>query len=173
MKLSWGQRAALAIQIAKGSLDVREGSLAGSLLKGMWPSSGGEPPKRQGKQFLDTYNTMPWARAPVARIGSAIAMLNWRLFYEVGGKDELGRDRARRNVALQRMDGSRRKSAIRDAIDVGKVKEVESHILLDALHNGNPMLSGQACWKVSSAHMDLVGETFWMKERNVAGAPVA
>lgn len=173
MKLSWGQRAALAIQIAKGSLDVREGSLAGALIKGMWPSSGGEPPKRQGKQFLDTYNTMPWARAPVARIGSAISMLNWRLFYEVGGKDELGRDRARRNVSMQRMDGPRRKSAIRDAMDVGKVKEVESHILLDALHDGNVMLSGKSCWKVSSAHMDLVGEAFWMKERNGAGAPIA
>lgn len=173
MNLTWKQRLSLGWQLAKGSLDARPGSLAESLLKGMWPSSGGEPPKRQGKQYLDTYNSMPWARAPVSRIASAISMLHWRLYYEVGGKDELGRDRAVRNHKWPRMAMAQRKSSLREALDLGQAKEVESHILLDALNTGNVMLSGQANWKVSQAHLDLVGECFWMKERNGSGAPVA
>lgn len=174
MNLTWGQRAALAMQVIKGSLDVREGSLASSLLKGIWPSISGEPPKRQGKQFLDTYNQMPWARAPVGRIANSVAALNWRLFYRQGKeKDEMGRQRIVRDRKLQRMDSAHRKSAILQGVNQGDLKEVEDHILLDALSNGNVMLSGQACWKVSSIHMDSVGETFWMKERNGAGAPIA
>lgn len=174
MNLTLGQRAALVVQAIKGSLDVREGSLASSLLKGIWPSIGGEPPKRQGKQFLDTYNQMPWARAPVGRIATSVAGLHWRLFYRQGKeKDELGRQRIVRDRKLQRMDSYHRKSSIMQGIDQGDLKEVEDHILLDALCNGNVLLSGQACWKVSSIHMDSVGETFWMKERNGAGAPIA
>ena len=73
MNLSLMQRVKLGAQIAfKGMLDVKEGSLAHSLLRGMWPSISGEPPKRQGKQYLDTYNQMPWARAPVARIATSV-----------------------------------------------------------------------------------------------------
>src|SRR5690348_2103464 len=103
MELTWRQRAGLWLVGAKGSLDVRHDSLAGSLLRGIWPSVGGEPPKRQVKQYLDTYNQMPWARAPVSRIATAVSMLHWRLYYEVGKeKDELGRNRAVRNYGLQR-----------------------------------------------------------------------
>jgi phage portal protein BeeE len=172
MNLSLRQRLGLGWEILKSGLDVREGSFAASLLKGMWPSTGGEPPKRQVKQYLDTYNQMPWARAPVGRIATSISGLCWRLYYEVG-KDEMGRDRPIRNYRFQRMAVGQRKSAIRDGIDMGKIKEVESHILLDALHGGNVMLSGQACWKVSQAHMELAGETFWMKERGPMGKAVA
>ena len=174
MNLTLWQRARLGVQILKGQLDVREGSLVSNLLKGLWPSISGEPPKRQGKQFLDTYNQMPWARAPIGRIATSVACLHWRLFYRQGPeKDELGRQRIVRDRKLQRMDGVKRKSAILEGLNAGEIKEVQDNILLDALTNGNAMLSGQACWKVSSIHLDSVGETFWIKERNGAGAPVA
>lgn len=174
MNLTLKERLSLGWQAIKGSLDVRQGSLAASLLQGIWPSVGGEPPKRQVKQYLDTYNQMPWARAPVERISIAVSMLHWRLFYEVGSqKDELGRRRAIRSYKFQRMANTQRKSALRDAIGVGKVEEVETHILLDALHAGNSMLSGQAIWKSCQAHMLLVGESFWMKERNALGGATA
>lgn len=174
MNLTIRERASLFFQAVKGKLDTKKGSLVDSLMSGIWPSVGGEPPKRQVKQYLDTYNQMPWARAPVSRIATAVSNLHWRLYYEVGNqKDELGRRRAIRSYKFQRMANLQRKSALRDAIDVGKVEEVETHILLDALHAGNSMLSGQAVWKVSQAHMNLVGETFWMKERNALGGATA
>jgi hypothetical protein len=175
MNLSLMQRVKLGAQIAfKGILDVREGSLAHSLLRGMWPSISGEPPKRQGKQYLDTYNQMPWARAPIARIATSVAALNWRLFYRQGNEiDERGKRRPVRDRKIQRMDFAQRKSAIRQGIQDGDLKEVEDNILLDALCNGNAMLSGQATWKVSSIHVDTVGEAFWMKERGAFGAPTA
>lgn len=173
MKLNWTQRLGLITQIAKGQLDVRPDSLAGRLLQGLWPSVGGEPPKRQGKQYLDTYNTMPWARAPVSRIATTVAGTHWRLYAMKGGKDELGRDRFVRNSSMQRMQKTLRKTALREAIDIGKATEIEEHILLDALNNGNAMLSGFSSWKISQSHVDLVGECFWMKERNAAGKPIA
>jgi hypothetical protein len=175
MNLSFMQRIKLGAEmLVKGRLDVREGTLAHSLLRGMWPSISGEPPKRQGKQHLDTYNLMPWARAPVARIATSVASLHWRLFYRQGKEtDERGKRRPVRDRKLQRMDQFHRKSAIVQGIDQGDLKEVDDHILLDALCNGNVMLSGQACWKVSSIGMDCVGETFWMKERNALGGATA
>lgn len=172
MKLTWLQRLTLAGQIFKGQLDVSKGSLAESLLKGIWPSVGGEPPKRQGRQFLDTYNQMPWARAPVSRIATSVSMLTWRLFYQVG-QDQQGKPKAIMNRSLQRMKGHQRKSVLRDLLDTNQVKEVDDNILLDALNNGNMMLSGTANWKVSQTHVDLVGECFWLKERNSARAPIA
>jgi len=172
MNIPWGQRLSLVGQILKGQLDVKPGSIAESLLKGMWPSTGGEPPKRQGRQYLDTYNQMPWSRAPVSRIATSVSMLTWRLYYQVG-QDEMGRPKAIRNRGLQRMKGMQRKAVLRDLLDTNQVKEVDDNILLDALTNGNLMLSGSANWKVSQTHLDLVGECFWLKERNRAKAPIA
>lgn len=173
MKLNWSQRAGLLAQVFKGSLDVRPDSLAGRLLQGLWPSVGGEPPKRQGKQFLDAYNTMPWSRAPVSRIATSVACTHWRLYVMTGGKDELGRERMVRNHGMQRMGKGLRKAALREAVDMGKAKEIDNHILLDALSNGNAILSGFSNWKISQSHMDLVGECFWMKERNAFGKAIA
>lgn len=167
MKLTWMQRIALAGSVLKGSLDARKGSLVASLLEGMWPSISGEPPKRQGRQFLDTYNTMPWARAPVARIANDVSTFHWRLFYEKKGGKPI------KNYKWTRMPFSLRKASLLDGMNTGSVEEVERHIFLDALHNGNMMLSGKPFWKVSSSQMDLVGETFWLKERNPAGKPAA
>lgn len=167
MKLNWMQRAVLIGQAVKGSLDVKPGSVVGSLLQGMWPSTSGEPPKRQGKQYLDSYSQMPWARAPVSRIATAISLLHWRLYYETKQGKPV------RNRVWQESAIDIRKANIRQGLRNGTAKEVEQHILLDALHKGNMQLASSSVWKVSQAHMDLVGETFWLKERNGAGAPVA
>jgi HK97 family phage portal protein len=167
MKLNWMQRALLIGQAVKGSLDVRPGSVVGSLLQGMWPSTSGEPPKRQGKQYLDSYGQMPWARAPVGRIATAISLLHWRLYYETKQGKPV------RNRLWQEAATDVRKASISQGLRTGTAKEVEQHLLLDALHKGNMQLAGSAVWKVSQAHLDLVGETFWLKERNGAGAPVA
>lgn len=168
------QRASLGWQIMKGQLDVRDGSLVSTLLRGIWPSVSGEPPKRQGKQHLDSYNQMPWARAPIERIASSVSTLCWKLYYRTGpGKDEMGRQRIVRDRGLQRMGFSERKSAIRQGINKGDLVEVDDHIFLDALDKGTVCLSGNATWKLASCSMDLVGETFWMKERNAVNAPIA
>lgn len=172
MNLTWRQRFSLGAQLLKGQLDTKSGSITDSLLKGIWPSISGEPPKRQGKQQLDAYNIMPWARAPVSRIAASVSMLHWRLFYKQG-KDELGRPRPVRDVRTQRMAVLQRKSVIAQGLDKGTLKEVDDHILLDALCNGSIAIPGQATWKISDAHIGLVGEAFWLKERNAVGAPIA
>jgi hypothetical protein len=172
MNLTWRQRFSLGAQLLKGQLDTRPGSVTDALLKGIWPSISGEPPKRQGKQHLDAYNIMPWARAPVSKIASSVSMLHWRLFYKQG-KDELGRPRPIRDVRTQRMALLQRKAAIAQGLDKGTLQEVDDHILLDALCNGSVAIPGQATWKISDAHIGLVGEAFWLKERNAVGAPIA
>lgn len=175
MNLTLGQKVNLIGQIMKGQFDVRQGSLVHSLFTGLWPSISGEPPKRQGKQYLETYNSMPLARTPISCIATSISMLNWRLFYRTDERqrDERGQPKIIRDRKLQRMDAMQRKSAVIQGFNAGTIKEVEDHILLNALCDGNAMLSGQACWKVSQQHVSLVGETFWLKERNALGGPVA
>lgn len=172
MKLSWAQRFQLGLHALKGNFDVRSGSLAESLLKGLWPSAVGEPPKRQGRQFLDAYNQMPWARAPVSRIASSVSMLHWRLYYKTG-EDEMGRKRPVFDARFKRMAAPQRKSTIATMMACDEMREVTDHIFLNALCEGSAMLSGQATWKVSQAWVDMVGECFWMKERNAVGAPIA
>lgn len=167
MQLNWMQRALLVGQALKGILDVRPDSPVGQMLKGMWPSVHGDPPKRQGRQYLETYSTMPWARAPVSRIADSISSLHWRLYVEK--KNGV----AVRNRRWQESGAEIRKGIMTQALRDGAAQEIEHHVLLDALHHGSVNLSGKATFKVSQAHLELMGETFWLKERNGLGAPIA
>jgi HK97 family phage portal protein len=49
---------------------------------------------------------------------------------------------------------------------------VEEHQLLDVLHDANSFQTNDQMRKVTQVHLDLVGEAFWLKERDGLGTPV-
>jgi len=49
---------------------------------------------------------------------------------------------------------------------------VTEHPLLDLLHGANPFIEGLSNRKLTQTYIDLVGEAFWIKERNEFGMPV-
>jgi|TARA_R110000824_G_scaffold260399_1_gene449061 HK97 family phage portal protein len=138
---------------------------AHGLLSGVL-SGQGDPPYRGATNILDAYSTMPWLRSVSQRIATSVATsaTQWKLY---APKSKRKRD-AR---VIQRTAGTvERQALITKAAD--DVVEIESHILLDALNQANSYMVGQSLFKVTQIHLDLLGEAFWIKERNSFGAPV-
>jgi hypothetical protein len=54
----------------------------------------------------------------------------------------------------------------------GELVEIEEHPLLLAINSSNPFFTVKATRKLSQIYIDLVGESFLLKERNVAGKPI-
>jgi len=120
-------------------------------------------------ELLRSYSTMPWLRAVTHKVGQAVGTTQWKLFVE---RDSNGN--VRRAASLQRA----RTKAQFDATFVKQstifdLEEVEDHPLLDLLHHGNDQLPGQTVFQMTQTHLDLVGEGFWLLERNGLGMPVA
>lgn len=134
------------------------------------------PPKRGTAELLDAYEQMPWLRAIVGKISQAVGTTQWRLFVS---RDAEGK--SIRNPQLQYAPVHKRHAIIRrqelyhqtKARIIYSLDEVMDHPLLDLLRNGNPYLLGQTVFQVTQQHLDLVGEAFWLLERNQLGVPIA
>jgi len=161
-------RVSLAAKAVKGIFSEESLQETHGLLGGIFPSAGGDPPARSDSNVLNAYNTMPWLRAVSQRVATAVASsaTDWRLYAPVS--------RRRRDVRkFQRCsDKAIRTKMIAKAVG-GDLEPVEDHILLSALSGANSYMVGQALFKTTQIHLDLVGEAFWLKERNGLGAPVA
>lgn len=121
------------------------------------------PPSRQAEDLLRAYNRLPWLRSVVSKIGSSTGAVPWKLYYETP---------ARRTRAVQQAQHTIRKRMIREKQLAGELVEVLDHPMLDLLENFNPMMTGPAGRKLTQNHLDLVGEAFWLKERDGLGVPV-
>jgi HK97 family phage portal protein len=153
---------------AVGTFDSDSASQAWGMLSGITQGSG-ESPVRGTKDILEHYSRMPWLRAVSSRIGDAIATDQWQLFVP----KRPGARRAHRDKDLQRAPVLTRSSLIQDKLRRGELIRVPEHLLLDALNRSNSYQTGHSFRKVSQIHLDLAGETFWLKERNGVGAPMA
>jgi HK97 family phage portal protein len=160
-------RLSVAARALVGIFSEQSATQAHGMLGGIFSGSNGEPPYRGTGNILSAYSTMPWLRAVAQRVATSVAASStqWRLYAPSSGE--------RRDVRLIQRAGdvTTRRALIKRA--KGKLDVVESHILLDALNAANSYMVGQSLFKVTQLHLDLVGEAFWIKERNAFGAPVA
>lgn len=138
------------------------------MLTAIFPGSVGAPPDRTVPGFLRAYNEMPWLRAAVHKVSSSVASTTWRLYVVRGGNGKLVRPRTLQRAAIES-----RTAMLHRYAKAGQLQEIESHPLLDLLDSTNAFLVGLSTRKLTQTYMDLVGEAFWIKERNGAGAPVA
>jgi HK97 family phage portal protein len=166
---SFGQRLRLIGKAAVGTFDEASAKRAFGLLSGVLPGGLGPPPVRGTKEYLRAYSEMPWLRAVASRIATAVSSTEWQLF--VRGKSG---ERARRDWAMQRAQNPVRRKALRQqAMNMGDLREIEDHPLLDVLNDANSLQTGAQMRKVTQLHLDLVGESFWLKERDALGMVVA
>ena len=54
-----------------------------------------------------------------------------------------------------------------------EIAEIEEHPMLDLLNDANSFHTGLSLRKLTMIYLDLVGDSFWLKQRNAVGAPVA
>lgn len=165
MALTFGNRIRLLGKAAVGVFSDKAQAEAYSMLAGIQPGAQGAPPPRGTAQYLEAYSQMPWLRAVASRVASAVAQTEWQLYVE----KRRGAPKATRNRMIQRAGLSTRRKMIKTAQDRGDATQIEQHVLLDTIQNANSFQTGDAMWKVTQLHLDLVGEAFWIKERDGLG----
>ena len=164
--LNFSSRVSLAAKALMGLFSEDSLKEAHGLLTGVMPGDAGAPPYRGASSILQSYSTMPWLRAVSQRIATAVATSStqWRLYAPASGTS--------RNLGIiQRSgDGATRRNLLRKAVN--DVVPITDHLLLDSLSRANSLQTGESLFRLTQTHLDLVGESFWIKQRNNFGAPI-
>jgi hypothetical protein len=133
---------------------------ARGLLTGILPY--GQPPKRGTMELMLLYGASPWLRAVVSRIAQRIGSTEWELERIVGPDGKAMRAKALQRAPRRAFRNALRKRYAKSGMDVEPVLE---HPMLDFMHAGNPKLDGRGCMQVTSTHVLLKGEGYWLLER--------
>ncbi len=131
--------------------------------------STGTPLKRGTKELLKAYSDLPWLRAIVHRISHAMAAVGWEAF--VANSEEDSSKNTLREIKLNK-DPKTRSKMIRKGVNNGLLTRVDDHPSIALLDAGNPLHTGIILRQVLQAHMELVGEGFWLIEKDRTGNPV-
>ncbi len=155
------------------------GEVAQGLLTGLYPGKTRTPPNRTTVNYLQGYSTMPWLRAVAGRIGGDIGAIEWKLFVERKGgvpvrsaARRMNREDRRKYIKKHLKKPHHKKPTNVIMSGETEIEEITDHIFLDAFNNMNPFMIGEAARKITTIHIDLVGEAFWLKARNGFSAPV-
>ncbi len=135
--------------------------------------AGGLSPSRTAAEYLQAYSTMPWLRAVAGKVSQAVSVVPWEAGYRTA---EVTDERGYRRKAIVDRVLAQGGWALRDTRrkELGTdFEELESHPLLTLLDTGNPFLMGSAVRQITCLHLDILGEAFWLLERNGAGMPVS
>lgn len=120
-------------------------------------------PKRGTRGMLNAYSQLPWFRAVVGKISRSTSTQQWKVFVQK-------RDgRPIRNAKIGRMTQVERSKFISKGLHSGDIEELDSHPILSVLNDGNRYLPGSINLQVSQIHIDSVGESFFLKQRNGLG----
>lgn len=175
--LNLSARMEIAWKALTGTLNtIAPNSAGGQLLRGIYPGASGMPPRMGTRQTLQAYEESPWLHAVASRIAKSVASVEWQLYISRESKGrpdpKTGKRKAIKDRALQKAGPNRRKSLLAEREDSGDLEQVQSHLFLDVLDKPNGFMTGLMFRQATQLHLDLVGETFWLKERNRMGAIV-
>lgn len=123
-----------------------------------------QPPVRGTEDLLSGYEAMPWLRAPAEKVGMEVASIDYGLVAIKGVRGKYIRDHA-----VQRAGGELRTKALAVLRRNKQLDRVDDHAFLDALNEPNPFMGRVGLLKITNIHIDLVGEAFWLFERNALG----
>jgi hypothetical protein len=133
------------------------------LLRGIFPVAMGEPPPLNTDKLLEGYDSMPWLRAVAEKVGFAVAAAEWQLFaIKRGG-------RTVRDPFVQHATVDARTKVLAALRNSGNLREITDHPFFDALNDPNPFMGLIGLLKLTAIHIDLVGDAYWVKERNKLG----
>jgi len=136
------------------------------LLRGIFPVMSADPPAMGTRDLLEGFDSMPWLRAPADKVALAVACTQWELSsLRRGGKAVLDR-------TLQRGPFESRTKALKSVRDTGQLRDETDHVFFDAVETPNPFMGRVGLLKITEVHLDLVGDAYWIKERNAIGTCV-
>jgi phage portal protein BeeE len=121
-------------------------------------------PRRGQDKLLQSYADMPWVRAVVGKIAESVASTEWIVYRS---KNINGAEAAAAARFYSKASPTRRKRLRKQM----ELVELPGHPMLDVMERGNDFHTGQTIDEVTQAHIELVGEGFWLKERNGRGVP--
>lgn len=155
--------------VLRGAKSAVPASVGASLVAGL--SLTGRPPLRGTAELLKAYSTLPRLRAIVDRIMWSVASVPWGAYRARGG-------RAQRRLTLSRLQHAkhvhRNKTLLRPHVvkrmaDEGVLEPLDSHPALDLINRPNPELTAADIRAIMQAHIELVGESFLITEKNALG----
>lgn len=162
-------RVRVAAKATAGIFSENSMRQAWGMLAGVLPGGVGMPPTRGTVDYLRAYSQMPWLRAVSSRVSTATARAEWQLFVVRKG----GEKKARRMKHVQRADKAERSRMLKELAEERELVQVVEHPMLDVLNDANEFQTGYAMRKITQLHLDLVGDAFWLKERDGQGTVVA
>ena len=126
-------------------------------------------PRLGASELLKAYSKMPWLRALVNKVGKSVGSTHWIL-------QRVNSANNNREIitpyTLQHSPIDVRKNLIKTYKRQNRISEIEDNPLLRLLVKGNSQFPGQTVFQLVQTYIDLVGEAFLIKERNVLGTPV-
>ena len=134
---------------------------------GLFPGGPGSPPPRGIAELIKSYADMPWVNAVVGKIASSIACVEWKVFVV---RSETGDVKWRRD--LQRADYETRQRTFKLLKKERQLEEVVDHPLPQVMEASNSFVLGLTTKRLTQIYVELVGEAYWIKERNEFGMPI-
>lgn len=128
-------------------------------------------PRLGTQEILIGFSKMPWLHAVVSKIGQAVGMTEWKIFAVVDRSD--GGPRIRHARWAKISDHDSRMNRMRVCKQKNELIEIEDHPLLEFLDMGNDALLGQNVISLTEEYLSLVGEAFWIVEKDSDGFPIA
>jgi HK97 family phage portal protein len=177
--VSFGQRVKIAIKALQGVGSPSALSAANGMISGIFSSPFSEPPLRSAADFLEAYNSMPWLRAVASKIADGVAAQEWHLYVARTSQTQSqawapssSSPRYRRAYRIQRASEVARRKYIRQLKQAGELEVIEDHPFLDLMDSANSYHPGLVTRQLTQVHIDLLGEGYWILERNEFGMPV-
>jgi hypothetical protein len=166
-----------SLDFAKASLRQRIKELNPQVSSAIDSIRMNQPPKRGSRQILEIYSESPWVQAVTKKIGERVASTEWLLFAQTGGNGNKHyiKTTHRESIArkIKRAPFKERKRLLRKLQAKGQLKEITNHPALDLLASGSPGMTGSASRRLTQISRDLVGEAFWVLDRDGLNIPVA
>jgi hypothetical protein len=156
-------RAKLAARFAKG-INVRGDAIETQWLQQLL--SRAKPPSVGSDELIAYYQTSPWLHMVVSRVADAFASVQWRVGYMQRPRGAKVASKCFRPMAR----GALRKAAAGDGLEFVDLQE---HLLLELLYGGNSNLPGNEVRRLMQIYVDLLGESYALKQRNGVGKPVS
>ncbi len=123
-------------------------------------------PSRGSTELLHSYATQPWVRAVVGKISEGVAATEWRAF-KSPGKDKQERGKAAAKFARST---PRARTRMLKEMDF---EPIPYHPIVEVMDAGNEFHEGYVLSELTQVHQELIGEGFWLKERDGRNQPVA
>lgn len=131
--------------------------------------SGGAAPRRGTLELLRAYRNVPMLFSVVSKIADNAASTPLRMF--ISTKKDSGGKRLK-DVSLMRKKRSHFRKELHMRLSTDQLEEIDDHRFLSMLDIPNDAMDGRTLMFLTHAWLDVVGEAFWIVERDLLGLPV-